>query len=371
MTDPQAATVEKDAQWEDFLPQQGTPTQLAKRKKIEVYAAAYLPFKKGGKEIDFEGFGKVLEGIWDAGAVPVVNADTGFTFHALVKDRKTEILEWIHQHYPDKPYVAGVTTGMSDVFDATAYNEQIQIALNNGATEIMVMISPGLTKLTGDELIAAYAALILPEGVGILHELTDEFVPFGRKFTPYEYAGIMLLVGFGASKTSDLIGNSMPARMGILAALGLTGKRALSGVDYKVEEAYRLCNGVLMGAATLFPAVYILARKLLRDGIKDRKVMWKFTTLVRAMQSVATHQFLPHPAHYLEHGSFEVGCYRHRTAMYYFVQGVIASYDQPEGTEDRHLRPDSELEVVRANIIMLRKTLEEIGEDKELVQLVA
>ena len=357
------------APWDSFWI---APGKLNREPKFDVYAAAYLPWNRFGQDIDWGGFENVLRRIWNAGAIPVVNADTGFSFHPSVEPRKGEILRWIQSHFPNKPYVAAIKPPASkvQVFDdaaVVAYSADIQEALDCGATEFMVMISPGLVTLQQQELIDAYAKFVLPEGRGILHELTSEFVPFGRQFTPFEFFGIMTLPGFGASKTSDLFSDCMNPRMGLKASSVMKGARVLSGVDYKVEEAFRICDGVLMGAATIWPELYVLAAKLYNIGLNDQRLMWRFETLVRNLQSVAAHQFRPYTGF---SDAFDVGGYRHLTAMYLMVQGTIPCSDQPANTQAQHQRPDSELDCVKSMCRFMRKTLEKIGEDPDLVRIV-
>lgn len=340
------------------------------RQKFPIYAAAYLPWQSGGKAIDWISFENVLKRIWECRAIPVVNADTGFAFHPFVAPHKVQILEWINRNFAGRPFVAAVTPPKEKAvtFSADAYNSEIVHAVENGATQIMVMISSGLIALSGQQLIDAYASLSLPENAGILHELTNEFVLFGRQFTPFEFHGILSLPGFGMSKTSDLFGNCMDPRMSLKTDQRMQDVLITSGVDYKIEEAYEICDGILMGAATIWPEMYVLLWRLYQEGKSDHSKWWKFQTLVRNLQSVATHQFMPHADHFVLNGLFDVGGYRHHTAMYLLAQGTITCADQPEGTADFHQR-ELTMSTIRSFCALIRRTLDKIGEDPNLIPI--
>ena len=159
--------------------------------------------------------------------------------------------------------------------------------------------------------------------------------------------------------------------MGLKSQAGFEGVRILSGVDYEIEEAFDESDGILMGAATILPELYVLAADLYHQGQSNPTVMKQFRRLVRHMQSVATHQFQPSVYQHDEKDLFDVGGYRNMTAMYLVEQGTIESAAQPQGTEERHLRSDGQQEAVRANLILLRQALREIGKDPDIVYLAA
>ncbi|MCB0325775.1 MAG: hypothetical protein KDD69_19470, partial [Bdellovibrionales bacterium] len=248
-----------------------------------LFVAAYLPFSDG--EIDWPGFQRVIARIYAAGAVPVVNADTGWAF-LLTSEQKREVVRRVREWHPDKEIVVGVTPGANaSTFDVRAYSAAVAEVKLDDRVRIMVMVSEGLLALRDDELVSAYGAI---DGLGegaIVHELTEEFVPFGRELSPYELHGVLRLPAFTAVKTSALSGPAILRRTVMCEQGGLRrgGKsvQVLSGVDWKVREAFEFADGILMGAAVLFPQLFARLVDLRReaDDARTRAERWRYEDL--------------------------------------------------------------------------------------------
>lgn len=345
--------------WSDFdiAPYYGAPRPVPEN--FPLYCAAYLPFKN--EQIDWPSFRKVIQRIVNAGGIPVINADTGFSF-LLTEEQKVEVVKFARREFPNQLLCVGVTVTGDEgkTFHAGAYQRVINDVEIDDKIEIMVMISPGLVALEGDELIAAYESLKMHHG--IVHELTSQFVPFGRQFTPYELHGILSLPQYKAVKTSELFGKAIAPRMAMKELTGVDAS-ILSGVDYKISEAYCIADGILMGAMVLFPRVYRALLELRRAGVSDLSKMDQFEEVMIHVQAITNLQFMPNVAH----GTFDVGNYRHLTAILLKLLGVIDSEEQPPGTLRHHKERKGDLHAVRGMIRTLREALTAVGLSPDLV----
>ncbi|MCB0360290.1 MAG: hypothetical protein KDD44_11665 [Bdellovibrionales bacterium] len=347
-------TLSPEISWAAF-PAQSTAQRRKMPRVFPIYVAAYLPHQNG--RIDWAGFKAILTRIYQAVCVPVINADTGFAF-LLNPDQKREVIRRLREWFPDKPVVVGVTPVSASTFSADAYMEAIAAVQLDENVRIMMMVSPGLTALHGQELVDAFASVTNLQQPGIAHELTAEFVTFGRPFTPFEIAGILALPNFSALKTSALSGCAVLQRVTLIRRMDLPEDRQiLSGVDWQVGEAFEYADGVLMGAAALFPRLFRRLLELRRDADSDPRSFWAYDQLIAAVQAIVSFQFRPGPG-----TSVDVGGYRHFTGIWLKACGVIGSDDLPAGVPQHHQRGDDRA-VAESLLLMLRTVLKGIGED--------
>jgi dihydrodipicolinate synthase/N-acetylneuraminate lyase len=152
------------------------------RRRITGFSAILLPFAQDGS-IDWAALRAHVLRTAEAGLIPAVNMDTGYV-HLLENATRHQVLEQTRQVLEGRLFVAGAFVGdqPGSRFDRDAYLRQIEPIQAHGGTPVLFQ-SFGLTGLTDDELVAAYAGLGRHCDRFIAFELGPVFAPFGKIYS--------------------------------------------------------------------------------------------------------------------------------------------------------------------------------------------
>ena len=163
---------------------------LRPRRKITGISAILLPFGADGT-IDWVAFAAHVARTADAGLTPAVNMDTGYV-HLLDDAQRLEVLDRTRGVLRGRPFVAGAFVGDSPgaAFDREGYLRQIDAVCRHGGVPV-VFQSHGLTSLSDDRLIDAYADLGKRCDRFIAFELGPVFAPFGKIYSLSAYEGLL------------------------------------------------------------------------------------------------------------------------------------------------------------------------------------
>jgi dihydrodipicolinate synthase/N-acetylneuraminate lyase len=165
-------------------------SMLRPRRSIYGVSAILLPFAADGA-VDWSSFDAHVARTADAGLTPAVNMDTGYV-HLLDDALRREILHRTRGILGGRPFVAGAFVGDQPgaAFDAETYLRQMDAVGAAGGLPV-VFQSYGLTSLSGDRLIDAYAHLGKRCGPFIAFELSPVFAPFGKIYSLEVYRGLL------------------------------------------------------------------------------------------------------------------------------------------------------------------------------------
>jgi dihydrodipicolinate synthase/N-acetylneuraminate lyase len=176
---------------------------LRPRRRIQGISAILLPFAADGA-IDWDSFAAHVARTADAGLTPAVNMDTGYV-HLLDDAMRLEVLGRTRAVLGGRPFVAGAFVGdrPGSPFDRDAYLRQIDAVCRHGGVPV-VFQSFGLTALSDDRLIDAYADLGKRCDRFIAFELGPMFAPFGKVYSLEVYRGLLGVPQCVGAKHSSL-----------------------------------------------------------------------------------------------------------------------------------------------------------------------
>ncbi len=167
------------------------PTALIRpRRKIEGASAILLPFAESG-EVDWPGFEAHVTRTAAAGLIPAVNMDTGYA-NLIDEELRVEVLRRTASILGGGAFFAGAFVGdrPGSGWNLAAYLAGIESIESHGGTPV-VFQSHGLTSLSDDAVIAAYAEIGRHSDRFIGFELSTDFAPFGRIYSIEVYRELM------------------------------------------------------------------------------------------------------------------------------------------------------------------------------------
>ena len=336
--------VQPGCTWEELnmeFPFQGL---LTLNHRPDFNSAVYLPFLKDGKTVDWDGLFKQCAAVYDAGGVPVINADTGWAMF-LGPKFKAMIARVVRKRFPGKRLVIALTIPWDpeSEIDVNRLNEALDGVPADQDVRYMVMMNPKLVALREQKLVDAYQQIadILPQQF-FAHELPEEFVPTLRELSPFEWLGVAKIDAVMGIKISSLKKPSFMRRTLLARELRSNGfnVKVMCGNDWGLVEALLYGEHFLIGAGSIFQNWYKRAFELYADG--DARAVAVFTEL----QNIANIQF------FSEDG--QVGKYKDTTRVFLQRLRMIAHDSAlPEGLPDSDKR-DSELNNMVVGIAMDR-----------------
>lgn len=299
-------------------------TLLRPRRKITGMSAVLLPFLESG-EVDWTAYRAHVARTTAAGLTPCANMDTGYG-PFLDDATRRRVLAETRAAVGGERFVAGVFVadrpGAS--FDADAYRRGIDAVQQFGATPILFQ-SHGLSALTRDALVEAYAALGRDCPRYLAFELGAAFAPFGRIYSLEEYAGLLEVSACFGAKHSSLhrqpewerlaLRNTRRPEFLVLTGNDLAIDMVMYGSDY------------LLGLSTFAPDLFAHRDRLWEAGDAA------FHELNDLLQYLGFFTFRP-----------PVPAYKHSAAQLLKLQGWIGhDATHPASPE----RPTSDREVLR------------------------
>ena len=234
----------------------------------------------------------------------------------------------------------------------------------------MLMQFKAMTELQEEELVAFFAAF--HEFILISHELVPEFVAHGRLWTASEFVGIASLDHVIAGKVSALSGGFHIEQRRELVLEYELAFQVLSGNDWDVVGAFMYADGILMGLAVAFPAIFMLLATL----DPQRSDGWKFNDLVKVVDAFGAFFFAPNPDLDLaddsvmpnanpENTIVDVGNYKAALALYFVIIGVIDQADIHPAAPIKDVRPSSDERHLRALLVRMKLVLRKIGKTED------
>jgi dihydrodipicolinate synthase/N-acetylneuraminate lyase len=296
--------------------------RIRTNRKIEGISAVLLPFTDAG-QIDFAGFNENLQRTFDAGLVPAVNMDTGYTNLLNAKERQ-EVLATTREAAQGRRFVAGAFVEGMDGDLLRLYQNEIETIGRADGDPILFQCSQ-FKKVSRPDLIAFHKNLAASSPGLLIFELGEMFAPFGQIYdlqTVRELMEIPQITGMKHSSLSrelewqrlDLRDEVRPDFM-IYTGNDLAIDMVMYGSDY------------LLGLSAFAPEAFAARDALWAAGDPS------FHELNDLLQYLGCFAFRP-----------PVPAYKHSAAQFLKIRGRIKS-DQPHPRAQR--RPESDLEILR------------------------
>ncbi|MFO1063642.1 MAG: dihydrodipicolinate synthase family protein [Pirellulales bacterium] len=289
------------------------------RRKILGMSAILLPFESSG-EVDWVGFRSHVERTFDAGLVPAVNMDTGYA-NLIDEATRVRVLEETQAIASSRMFVAGAFVGdqPGSAFNRAAYLQQIDSIQQHTGTPVFFQ-SFGLTGLSDDDLIEAYADLGGNCNQFIAFELGDMFAPFGKIYSLDVYRRLIQIPQCLGAKHSSLDRVQEWQRLAVRDAVR-PEFRVLTGNDLAIDMVM-YGSDYLLGLSTMAPDLFARRDAFWESGSAE------FFPLNDWLQYLGNFAFRrPVPA------------YKHTAAQWLHLRGWIAS----DRTHPRSAsRPDSD-----------------------------
>lgn len=294
------------------------------RRKIEGISAMLLPFRADGA-IDWDAFCAHVARTADAGLIPAINMDTGYA--NLIDDHtRLEALRLTRTTLSDRPFTAGafVPSRPGDEFDRQAYIRQIEQIQSAGGIPVIFQ-SFGLTNLSPDKLIAAYADLGRVAPRFIAFELGTMFAPFGKIYDLATYEGLLGIPQCIGAKHSSLRRQLEWERLALRDRVR-PGFKVYTGNDLAIDMVM-YGSDYLLGLSTFAPDYFARRDRYWLDGDP------RFYELDDVLQYLGQFVFRAPTA-----------AYKHSAAQFLKLRGWIAcAATHPHSPT----RPPSDIEILQ------------------------
>lgn len=286
-------------------------------------SAVLLPFTSSG-DVDWAGFGGLIERTLEAGLVPAVNMDTGYV-QLIDPATRARVLAETADRAGVGGFVAGayVADGPGAAFDLGAYLVSMEQVAALGGTPV-VFPSYGLNVVGEQEWVGAHTDLGCRVDRFIGFELGPMFVPYGRIYSLAAYEGLLGVPSCMGAKHSSLSRAEEWDRL-ILRDRVRPAFKVFTGNDLAIDM---ICYGsdYLLGLSAFAPEAF--AERDRRWASGDRS----FYELNDLLQYLGFFAFRP-----------PVPAYRHDAARFLALRGRIGSDATPHGAPRR---PESDHHVL-------------------------
>jgi dihydrodipicolinate synthase/N-acetylneuraminate lyase len=308
-------------------------TRIRPRRKITGYSAILLPYTTSGA-VDWDGFAAHVARTADAGLIPAVNMDTGYS-HLLDAETRLQALRLARETLGGQPFTAGaiVLDAPGEAYDPSAYARQIEQIQSFGRIPTMFQ-SFGLTGLEPEQIIAAYAELGRLAPRFIAFELGEMFAPFGKIYSLELYEGLLGIPQCLGAKHSSLSRTLEWQRLALRDRLR-PDFLVLTGNDLAIDMVM-YGSDYLLGLSTFAPDFFARRDRYWQEGDP------RFYELNDILQYLGYFAFrLPVPA------------YKHNAAQFLKLRGWIAS----DATHPLSpTRPESDREILGKILEQLEQT---------------
>ena len=261
-----------------------------------------LPFRGGG-QIDWESFARLVELTWAAGLTPAVNMDTGYT-NLLTREQRTEILGLVNSLAHGRRFVAGAFIEGEAGDPTWLYRRECNAIGCAGGLPILFPCA-ALKPLSGPQLVAVFRAVAAECEEFLGFELGEMFVPFGRIWDLETYKALLDIPQLKGAKHSSLSRELEWERLAV---------RDARRPDYKVYTGNDLAIDLVMWGSD-----YLLGLSAFHvEAFATRDRLWvagdaRFYELNDWLQYLGMLAFrAPVPA------------YKHTCAQFLHLRGLIA-----------------------------------------------
>jgi dihydrodipicolinate synthase/N-acetylneuraminate lyase len=168
---------------------------------IDGISAVLLPFTERD-EIDWDGFGGLIDRTWAAGLTPAVNMDTGYV-HLLTAAARARVTTFTRDRSRGRRFVAGAFIGDDSGDPADAYRREVHAIRQDGGTPILFQCS-ALASVSERQVLDVYARVAEAGGPLLAFELGTMFAPFGRIYSDAFIEELLDMDAFVGLKHSSL-----------------------------------------------------------------------------------------------------------------------------------------------------------------------
>lgn len=214
--------------------------------------------------VDWQGFRGHVQRTLDAGLIPAVNMDTGYT-NLIDAGIRQRVLSETQQLCSGRRFVAGayVSDHPGSPYDADAYRRQIDIVQSHAGVPVIFQ-SYGLSGLNDQALVQAYQGLAAGTEQFVAFELGTMFAPFGKIYTSEVYSELVRIAQCLGAKHSSLNRQLEWERLAIRDSIR-PDFHVLTGNDLAIDMVM-YGSDYLLGLSTLAPDLFALRDQYWLDG---------------------------------------------------------------------------------------------------------
>lgn len=222
------------------------------------------PTADPGAQVDWEGFRSHVQRTLDAGLIPAVNMDTGYT-NLIDPSIRLRVLRETQQICMGRRYVAGayVADHPASAFDADAYAQQMDAVQSHSGIPVIFQ-SYGLSALDDQALVNAYRRLAAGTQQFVAFELGTMFAPFGKIYSSEVYSELVRIPQCLGAKHSSLDRELEWERLAIRDSIR-PDFHVLTGNDLAIDMVM-YGSDYLLGLSTMAPDLFALRDRYWLDG---------------------------------------------------------------------------------------------------------
>lgn len=307
---------------------------LRPRRAIDGWSAVLLPYRSSG-EIDWDGFTGLVQRTLEAGLVPAVNMDTGYT-NLLDEQTRREVLARTAEITEGARFAAGafVADGPGSQYSEDSHLQALSTVAGSGGIPVAFQ-SHGLTALDEPALVAAYQRFGDEVDGFVAFELGQVFASFGSIYSTEVFRELLSIPSCIGAKHSSLRRSLEWERLALRDELR-RDFRVFTGNDLAIDMVM-YGSDYLLGLSALAPDAFAVRDEAWARGDAG------FFELNDALQALGAFAFRP-----------PVPAYKHTVAQVLWLRGWL---EEPSPHPEAPGRPDSDIEVLKGLLARLEALL--------------
>ena len=310
-----------------------TQQLLSPHRSVTGISEVLLPFADRIGTVDWHGFEKQVEQIFDCGLFPAVNMDSGFV-SLIGSDLQNEVLRRTRAIASGQHFFAGalVNDKSGASFNLEAYQRNIADIAHHNAVPILLQ-SYGLTQQTDEEIIDSYHRLSWSSDQYIASEIDSTLADCGKIYSSDVFREILYIGSCVGMRHASLDRKHEFERLSLRNQTRGDFK-IFTGNDLSIDMV-QYGSDYLLGSSAFAPDLFALRDKFWEEG-NDR-----FYQLNDLLQQLATFGFRD-----------PTSAYKHTAAMILKMQGVIeCDATHPNSPK----RPDGDRELLDGMLVALSR----------------